>query len=70
MVDKQKLLDALPHYLAMLIIVFGTLFLIEAVYAELSFWIELAIIFVIVFAYRPIVVRLGVAPPHWMPDQR
>lgn len=63
--DTQQLLDVLPHYLAMLILVFGTIFLIEQFVGQLNFWIELIIIVVVVFLYRPVVIRLGYAPASW-----
>lgn len=63
--DTAKLMELAPHYIAMLILVFGSLAIVRAAVGDLSFWIELVIIVVIVFIYRPIVVRLGVGPSTW-----
>jgi hypothetical protein len=66
--DKQQLLELVPHYIAMLILVFGGLAIIDATVGEIGFWAELVIVFAIVLAYRPLVVRLGVAPSAWEPE--
>ncbi len=63
--DTDQLRELAPHYLAMLLLVFGGLAIVRAIVGEIGFWTELAIIFVIVFAYRPIVVRLGIGPRKW-----
>lgn len=53
------------HYIVMLILVFGALFVIRRAVGDIGFWYELVVVIVIAFAYRPIVVRLGVAPRAW-----
>jgi len=63
--DKQDILDVIPHYLAMFLLVFVVLSIVEAVVGDLSFWMELPVVLAIVFLYRPAVVRLGVAPDVW-----
>lgn len=63
--DTDKLRELAPHYIAMLLLVFVGLAIIRAFVGEIGFWAELAIVFVIVFAYRPIVVRLGIGPSGW-----
>lgn len=63
--DTGRLLEIAPHYLAMLFLVFLVLSAVRSIVGEISFWVELVIIVVIVFAYRPIVIRLGVAPSGW-----
>jgi len=63
--DKDQLLELAPHYLAMLLLVFFVLEVSQAVVGEVAFWLELALIMVVVFAYRLIVVRLGFAPSSW-----
>lgn len=70
MVDTQKILDALPHYAAMLLLVFGVLWGIEAAFGDQSFWLELLIVVLVVFLYRPVVLKLGIAPPHWEQQYR
>ncbi len=63
--DLNRLLEVVPHYIAMLILVFSTLAIVRSVVGDLGFWIEFAIILVVAFAYRPLVVRLGIAPSAW-----
>lgn len=63
--DREQLIELVPHYVAMLLLIFLTLAIVSAVVGEIGFWIELALIIVVVFAYRPIVVRLGIGPSVW-----
>jgi hypothetical protein len=63
--DTDRLMELAPHYIAMFMLVFVVLTAIQAVVGEVGFWIELAIVVVVVFAYRPVVVRLGFAPSGW-----
>lgn len=63
--DKNQLLELAPHYVAMLVLVFLVLSIVRIVVGEIGFWVELAIIFAIVFSYRPAVVRLGMGPSGW-----
>jgi hypothetical protein len=65
MVDTDRLMELAPHYIAMFILVFLVLEVARVTVGALGFWVELVIIFVVVFAYRPIVVRLGIAPSGW-----
>lgn len=63
--DRDTLLALAPHYAAMLLIVFIVLGIWRAYIGELSLVGEFAIVAVIVFSYRPVVKRLGVAPEPW-----
>lgn len=63
--DTDRLIEVAPHYVAMIILVYLVLAAVEAVVGNLSFWIELVLIAAIVFAYRPIVMRLGIGPSAW-----
>jgi hypothetical protein len=63
--DRDQLIELVPHYIAMLLLVFLTLAIVRAAVGEIGFWIEFAIVIIIVFLYRPIVVRLGFAPSSW-----
>lgn len=67
--DKNQLVKLVPHYIAMLLLVFLVLSVVRTAAGEIGFWIELAIVVVIVFLYRPIVVRLGLAPSSWKESQ-
>jgi hypothetical protein len=63
--DTDRLKRLAPHYLAMLVLVFVALEAVRSVVGGIGFWTEVAIIVVVVFAYRPIVVRLGLGPSDW-----
>lgn len=63
--DTDQLVELIPHYIAMLVVVFGVIAVIQAVAGGLSFWIELVIVIVIVFSYRAAVLWLGVGPSRW-----
>ncbi|MFC4438207.1 MULTISPECIES: hypothetical protein [Natrialbaceae] len=63
--DNDRLLEVAPHYAAMLVLVFLVLAVVRALVGDLGFWIELVIIFVVVFLYRPAVHALDVAPSAW-----
>ena len=63
--DTDRLIEVAPHYVAMFLLLFLILGIIEAVVGEIGFWVELVIVFVVVFAYRPLVLRLGIAPSGW-----
>ena len=63
--DTGQLRELVPHYIAMLILVFGVLAIVRAAVGDLSFWIELVIIAFVVLAYRPLVLSLGIGPSGW-----
>lgn len=63
--DTDRLREVAPHYIAMLLLVFLVLAVVRTGVGEIGFWTELVIIAVVVFAYRPIVIRLGIAPSAW-----
>lgn len=63
--DTDRLLEVAPHYVAMVLLVFLVLGVVRVVFGDLGFWIELAVIAVVVLAYPPGVKRLGVAPAAW-----
>ena len=65
MVNMETIKELLPHYAAMLLLVFVLIAIIREVIGDLGFWVELVLILVIVFAYPPITRRLGVAPSIW-----
>ncbi len=64
-IDKDQLLELIPHYVAMLLLVFLVLAVIRELAGDLGFWVEFVLIVVIVFLYRPLVVQLGIAPSSW-----
>lgn len=63
--DTSRLLELLAHYLAMLLLIFLVLALVRAAVGEIGFWIELGVVVVVAFLYRPLVARLGVTPRAW-----
>jgi hypothetical protein len=63
--DADRLLELVPHYLAMLFLVFLVLSVVRTAVGDIGFIAELAVVTVVVFAYRPIVMRLGVGPSAW-----
>lgn len=65
MVDTDQIVEAIPHYVAMLLIVFLVLGVIRTAVGELSFWIELVIVLVIAVGYQSLVKYLDLAPSSW-----
>lgn len=65
MVDTDRLRELVPHYVAMLILVFLVLSVIRAIVGDLGFWLEFVIVIVVAAAYQPLVRYLGVAPTAW-----
>lgn len=63
--DRDTLLALAPHYAAMLLIVFVALGVWRAYIGDLSLVGEFVLIAAIVFAYRPVIKRLGLAPEPW-----
>lgn len=63
--DKEQLLEVIPHYVAMLAVLFFVLILIRLIVGDVGVWIELLIAFGVAVVYRPVVKRLGVAPSAW-----
>lgn len=63
--DTDRIVALAPHYVAMLVIVFIVLNLVRVAVGEIGFWAELVVVVAIVFAYRPLVVRLGIGPDEW-----
>ena len=63
--DRSTLLALAPHYAAMLLLVFLVLNAWRALIGPLGLVGEFVVIVLIVFSYRPVVKRLGVAPEPW-----
>jgi len=64
MVDRSDLIELAPHYVAMLALTVVALTVVRG-FVALSFWQEFLVIVPVVFLYRPLVERLGVAPSAW-----
>lgn len=63
--DTSRLVEVAPHYGAMLVLAYLALGVAELTVGGLTFWLELVLVAGIVFAYRPVVMRLGVGPEAW-----
>jgi len=63
--DTDRIIGLAKHYLVLLILVVVVLSAIRAAVGEVGFWIEFGIVLIIAFAYRPIVMRLGIGPSSW-----
>jgi hypothetical protein len=63
--DTDRLVEVAPHYAVMLILALLVPVVVRNVIGRPDFWIELVLIFVVVFAYRPVVMRLGIGPAAW-----
>lgn len=63
--DTDRLVEVAPHYVVMLVLVYLVLAIVGTAVGDLGFWAEIAIIAVVVFAYRPVVMRLGIGPSAW-----
>ncbi len=66
--DTDRLKAVAPHYAAMVLLSIVALTAARLAVGELGFWIELVIVFVVVFAYRPAVALLGLEPAVWSRD--
>lgn len=62
MLTKQQLVELVPHYAVMLLVVFLALGVVRAVVGEPGILERLVVIVAIVFAYRPLVTNLGFVP--------
>ena len=63
--DTDRLIELAAHYVAMLLVWLLVLTGMRALVGELGFWIEVAVIVVVVLLYRLIVQQLGIAPRAW-----
>lgn len=65
MVDLDRIVALVSHYVAMLAAIFLVLWIVRAAAGDLGFWVELGLVLVVAIAYPRIVRRLGVAPRAW-----
>lgn len=63
--DREQLKEVAPHYIAMVVLVFVVIEGLRLVVGGVGFWLELVLVTVVVFIYRPLVLRLGLAPSAW-----
>lgn len=65
MVNKETLLELVPHYIGMLVLLFVAVALVRVALGEIRFILELVVAVVVVALYRPLVLYLGVGPSSW-----
>lgn len=67
MPDRDELIELLPHYVVMILLVFILVGLIRSFTGQLHLLVEFAIVFGIVVLYRQFVVRFDVVstPAIW-----
>lgn len=63
--DTDRIVEIAPHYVAMILLAFIAFAVVGAIVGQPGFWARLLIIAVVVFAYRPIVMSLGIGPSAW-----
>jgi len=63
--DREQLLELVPHYVALVIVLLVALTALRLLVGEVALWAELLVAFVVAVAYRPVVRRLGYAPSAW-----
>ena len=64
------MLAMLPHFVASLVLVLGTVWTIRTFVGNFGFWVELPVVVAIILAYPTIVRWLGVAPEAWEDPNR
>ncbi len=58
-------LGLLPHYVASLLLILGTIWGLREFVGNFGFWVELPIVVLIVLGYPSLVRLLGIAPSGW-----
>lgn len=61
----SRLVELLPHYLAMIAVMFAVLFAIQEIYGDMGFWGSFAVAILIAGIYPFTARRLGIAPETW-----
>lgn len=67
---RNGTLELIPHYVASLLLILGTVWGLRYVVGNLGIWVELPIVLAVVLAYPTIVRQLGVAPAAWEERER
>ena len=62
MVSSERVQQYLLYYGALIVLVFGSLWLIEFALGELDFWPNVVVLFVLVFIFDRFLGNLGWAP--------
>lgn len=62
MASKDEILELVPHYIAIIIVVLFVMAVVRSIVGEQHVLVEFAVILVLVFSYRPILLRLDFVP--------
>lgn len=62
MASKDEILELVPHYIAIIIAVLFVMAVVRSIVGEQHVLVEFAVILVLVFSYRPILLRLDFVP--------
>lgn len=61
----SRIVELLPHYLAMIAVMFAMLLAIRELYGDIGFWPSFAVAILIAAVYPLAIRRLGYAPEAW-----
>ena len=62
---SSRIVELLPHYLAMIAVMFAVLLAIQELYGDIGFWPSFGVAIAVAVAYPFVVRSLGVAPEAW-----
>lgn len=62
MVDRDEVLELLPHYAALVVIVLVVMGTLRTVVGSQNPLIEFSLVVILVFGYRPLVARIDAIP--------
>ncbi|MCH7662015.1 MAG: hypothetical protein IH933_16040 [Euryarchaeota archaeon] len=62
---SSRIVELLPHYLAMIAVMFAVLLAIQEFYGDIGFWPSFGVAIAVAVAYPFVVRSLGVAPEAW-----
>lgn len=65
MAERNQIIELVPHYLAMLVLIFLVLAGVRVTVGEVGFWIELLLVIAVALGYPALVRQLDVAPSMW-----
>lgn len=60
-----RIVELLPHYMAMIAVMFAVLLAIQELYGDIGFWPSFAVAILVATVYPFAVRRLGYAPEAW-----
>lgn len=71
MVDRNNLIELVPHYVAIVVLVLAIMSIIRAIFDLQHILVEFALILILVFSYRPLIARIDAIPTPevWKPRE-